>query len=65
MYGKYFVGNRKFAVMTLTGMEGRRERGGGERAAHPHPSVGVEGWAPLPSLPLPSFPELTVDNPMM
>ncbi len=31
MYGKYFVGNRKFAVMTLTGLEGRRERGGGER----------------------------------
>jgi hypothetical protein len=54
MYGKYFVGKRKLAVIALTGIlrGGRREEGGGRR----------EEATPLPH---PIDPELSVDNPIM
>ncbi len=55
MYGKYFVGKRKFAVITLTGMEGRGERGEGPR---PFPRTRQEAT----SLFHPIDPELGVDN---
>ena len=49
MYGKYFVGKSKLAVITLTGMEGRGERGEGRRPPLLHP-IDLT---------------LSVDNPMM